>query len=93
MPQLQALALASLKTQISDNTIGIELFSDISGWYDEVQTMLVDYAAAHWANVKDSRGLLKAQERFEEKRWAGNIAKRLARKLGRCCIASCESSV
>ncbi|KAI5480476.1 hypothetical protein MNV49_000629 [Pseudohyphozyma bogoriensis] len=57
LPRLMELALASIKSQLTPQTVAYELFSTTSEGYEEVREVCLAYAAKHWSEVKESAAL------------------------------------
>lgn len=59
--ELQKLALASIRSQISVHNVARELFSNLGRMYPEVQAMEIGFAVEHWREVKVTRGMKEVQ--------------------------------
>ncbi|ORY79272.1 hypothetical protein BCR35DRAFT_352713 [Leucosporidium creatinivorum] len=65
LPELQTLALDSIASQLTVDSVAYELFSDVTAAYDEICDVVVASCAANWSAVQasDSMKLLKAEAR------------------------------
>lgn len=83
IPDLQELALASIKAQIRVSNVATELFGDLSMKYEKVQELELDFAVANWKAVRESDGLKEIQALIEagELPSAAAISLNLARRL------------
>ncbi|KAK4700490.1 hypothetical protein P7C70_g5754, partial [Phenoliferia sp. Uapishka_3] len=81
VPELQKLALESLKSDLNPNNVAVELFSEKSGTYDDVLQLLLEYAAAHRSEVRDTEEWKEKMATFGELPWGAKVAGRLAAAL------------
>jgi hypothetical protein len=63
MKELEALALAHLKSQLNDHVIIHELFSSFTSRYEKVQQVEMEYLIRRWAHLKD---LAEFSSKFDE---------------------------
>ncbi|KAL8292846.1 hypothetical protein RQP46_000540 [Phenoliferia psychrophenolica] len=81
---LKALALAAIRTDLSDRNAATELFSDTSRMYREVEDVVMEYTLEHWAAVKRSEAMNEAAALLDSDQTlagSGAVALRLARRL------------
>ncbi|KAL8293424.1 hypothetical protein RQP46_000125 [Phenoliferia psychrophenolica] len=62
---LKTLALAAFKQQVSSANAAVELFSETSRLYEEVQAVLLDFVVQQWSEVKNSDGMQEIERLLE----------------------------
>ncbi|ORY88836.1 hypothetical protein BCR35DRAFT_350750 [Leucosporidium creatinivorum] len=65
LPDLSAQALAALSSQLTPSNVLYELFDSVSGTYDEVQQVELEYAIKHWKEVKCSASMFLMESRAQ----------------------------
>lgn len=66
IPALKSLALDSITRQLSPENAAAELFGDVCASYPAIKAAVLEYAVAHWKEVKASRGMANILERVKE---------------------------
>lgn len=73
LPDLAALALASLKSQLTTSNIAYELHGDVAAVHDEVAEMELDFATSNWKKAGKSAAMQQVRKiaKGEMVGWAG----------------------
>lgn len=81
LPELCKIALKAIHSQLTPSTIATELFNETSGTFDEVLDVLLEYAAAHRVEMRETKEWKDALATFIEVPWGPKVVGRLAAAL------------
>lgn len=63
--ELKALALDSIRTQLTVENAAVELVSDVSRCYQDVQKVVLDFVVDNWGKVKASKAMVELERQIE----------------------------
>ncbi|KAI5477540.1 BTB/POZ-like domain containing protein [Pseudohyphozyma bogoriensis] len=63
LTELQKLAIKSFERQLTVDNVAIELFSDVTRTFGELQDVALDYAVVNWEQVKETAAMKELQEK------------------------------
>lgn len=65
LEELKALALESIRTQLTVENAVVELVSDVSRCYEDAQRVVIDFVVEHWEKVKASKGMVELERKIQ----------------------------
>ncbi|KAK4700287.1 hypothetical protein P7C70_g5962, partial [Phenoliferia sp. Uapishka_3] len=77
LPKLQELALQAIKSQLTDDNVLEELFSETSGTFDEVMELSISFVIANREKIRERMNWAELSNRLGELPWGGKIAFKL----------------